>query len=102
MIVCHCNTLDHVVIEKMIAANLAAIARSQSLLDAVGMVFRHSLEHNDRHANPFSCTTCFNRIAPILQKDHRLFADEKLPARDRQDCANCPRLAQCHIDFMAK
>ena len=100
MIMCHCNTLDHAVIEKVIDTNLEAIARSQCLLDAVGMVFRQSLEHNGRHPNPFSCTTCFNRIAPILQKDHGIFPDEKLPARDRQDCTNCPRLAQCHIDFL--
>ncbi len=100
--VCHCNTLNHVVIEKMIAVNLEAIARSQCLLDAVGVAFRTSLEHNQRHANPFSCTTCFNRIASVLQKEHGLFPDEKIPSRDRQDCANCPRLAQCHIDFLAK
>ena len=100
---CHCNVMAEDTIDQAIQSHMDEIRNAVCLLDGVGIVFRESLKNSDREtANPFSCTTCFNHITRKLQKDHNLFAAETLPERNRQDCANCPRLAQCGIDFLAK
>ncbi len=98
MIACHCNVVAEDTILTVIEDNLEKIREASCLLEAVGMVWRNSVDLSRDHRNPFSCTACFKRVARHIQKDHNLFAEENLPER-KPGCDTCPRREQCGINF---
>ena len=95
MIVCHCNTIAHPAFEETLSRLFDEAAKKPSLKQAVGLIWRTTIDENRTHRNPFSCTVCFDEVAKMIQA-RGLFEGEKVPERANNH-ASCPRIAECGL-----
>jgi hypothetical protein len=95
MIVCHCNTIAHTAFKETLSRLFEDAAKKTSLKQAVGLIWRNTIDENRTHRNPFSCTVCFDEVAKMIQA-RGLFEGEQIPERALGHAA-CPRIAECGL-----
>lgn len=95
MIICHCNTIAPEAFEDTLARHFAEVSEKHTLKQAVGLVWRKTVDDNRSHRNPFSCSICFDEVAKMIQAQG-LFEGQAIPDM-RRNCQDCPRMAECGL-----
>ncbi len=81
---CSCNVITNEAVQRSIERNAKKLKLAETLLDAVGIVYRDARDTESRllpEPKIPSCTGCFGGVAEDIKTKTGLFAGEALPAK---------------------